>query len=133
MGHFSLKLLIISSIKVLILCLGFHLSSFLALDALPLSESTSDGLKYFLSISIMDLLLKKAFSFNLVPFQVSCILSFFADKLELHTPSKSSQRHHRFIYTELEKMLFDYQPNDLKKTAVAKNLHVIAENIARRS
>ena len=60
-------------------------------------------------------------------------LSFFSDKLELHTTAKSSQSHHRFIYNELEKMLFDYEPNLQKKTHVADNLHIIAENVSRRS
>ena len=60
-------------------------------------------------------------------------LSFFSDKLELHTPAKSSLAHHRFIYSELEKVLFDFEPAQQKATSVAENLHTIAENIARRS
>ncbi len=60
-------------------------------------------------------------------------LSFFSDKLELHTPAKSSQSHHRFVYNELEKVLYDYEPVAKKNTSVAQNLHIIAENIARRS
>ena len=60
-------------------------------------------------------------------------LTFFSDKLELHTPAKSSMTHHRFIYNELEKMLFDFEPADKKSTTVAQNLHIIAENVARRS
>lgn len=60
-------------------------------------------------------------------------LSFFSDKLELHTPAKNSMTHHRFIYNELEKMLFDFEPGKSKRTSVAENLHAIAENIGRRS
>jgi uncharacterized protein (DUF58 family) len=60
-------------------------------------------------------------------------LSFFSDKLELHTPAKSNLAHHRFVYAELEKMLFDYDTTSIKTTSVSSNLHAIAENIARRS
>ena len=60
-------------------------------------------------------------------------LSFFSDKIELHTPAKSNLSHHRFIYAELEKMLFDYESAKLKPTSVSTNLHAIAENISRRS
>ena len=56
-------------------------------------------------------------------------LSFFSDTLELHTPAKSSLAHHRFIYSELEKVLFDFEPAQQKTTSVAENLHAIAENI----
>lgn len=60
-------------------------------------------------------------------------LSLFSDRLEVHTPAKSSLAHHRFIYAELEKTLFDYEPSNQKSTTVAETLHEIAENIARRS
>ena len=60
-------------------------------------------------------------------------LSLFSDRLEVHTPAKSSLAHHRFIYAELEKTLFDYEPSNQKSTTVAETLHEIAENIPRRS
>ena len=43
---------------------------------------------------------------NLVKKQRDAIgLSVFTDRLEVHTPSKTTQRHHRILYNELDKLL----------------------------
>ncbi len=58
-------------------------------------------------------------------------LSIFSDKVDVHTPAKSSTVHHKKLYTELENLL---KPEDnLKSTSAAKSLHEIAESIHRRS
>lgn len=60
-------------------------------------------------------------------------LTFFSDNLHVHTPAKSSATHHRFLYQKMEEMLYDYQPEKQAKTDITKNLHIIAENMNRRS
>ena len=58
-------------------------------------------------------------------------LSIFSDKVDVHTPAKSSTVHHKKLYTELENLL---KPADnLKTTSAATSLHEIAESIHRRS
>lgn len=60
-------------------------------------------------------------------------LSLFTDKLELHTDAKSSMRHHRYIYSELENKLKVHDVNDKKKTSAVQALHDIAELSHKRS
>jgi uncharacterized protein (DUF58 family) len=60
-------------------------------------------------------------------------LSIFDEKLALHTPAKSSMSHHRYLYSELEKRLHHYEPNQKKQTNTAKALHDIAELAHQRS
>ena len=60
-------------------------------------------------------------------------LSLFTDELLLHTETKSSVRHHRYLYSELEKQLNSYNQSDLKKTAAIQALHDIAELSHKRS
>lgn len=60
-------------------------------------------------------------------------LSIFDDKVELHTPAKSSVTHQKMLYFELEKMLEQYKPSEQRKTVVAESLHRIAESIHKRS
>jgi uncharacterized protein (DUF58 family) len=60
-------------------------------------------------------------------------ISVFSDKIELHTPSKSSIVHHKYLYSELEKMLLPISTDTRKKTATADVLHELAETIHKRS
>ncbi len=60
-------------------------------------------------------------------------LSLFAEKLELHTPAKSSLAHHRYLYSELEKRLTTYQEQKKSKTDSIPILHEIAELCHKRS
>lgn len=60
-------------------------------------------------------------------------LSLFSEKLDLHTKAKSSVRHHRYLYSELEKHLGQYQKGNQKKTATIEALHDIAELSHQRS
>ncbi|MFL5763181.1 MAG: DUF58 domain-containing protein [Bacteroidia bacterium] len=60
-------------------------------------------------------------------------LSIFSEKVEVHTPAKSSSLHHKMLYHELEKRI---QPHDVKvhrKTSAISALHEIAEGIHKRS
>lgn len=60
-------------------------------------------------------------------------LSTFTDKLNLHTENKSSNSHHRFIFSELEKLLKSYSEKESKSTEAVQVLHDIAELCKRRS
>lgn len=58
-------------------------------------------------------------------------LSIFSDKLDVHTPSKSSTVHHKYLYHELEKLI--NQPNVNRSTFAIKSLHTIADSVHKRS
>lgn len=60
-------------------------------------------------------------------------LSVFSSELELHTPSKTSIAHHRFLYSELEKRMLHYSEAKKKGTDAIKALHDIAELSHKRS
>lgn len=60
-------------------------------------------------------------------------LSLFTNKLDLHTETKSSIRHHRYLYGELEKHLKTYQQKELNTTATVQALHDVAELSHKRS
>jgi uncharacterized protein (DUF58 family) len=60
-------------------------------------------------------------------------LSVFTDKLETHTPSKSTQRHHRILYNELDKLLSADAINKLKLTDSSDVLHQVSELLHKRS
>jgi uncharacterized protein (DUF58 family) len=60
-------------------------------------------------------------------------LSLISDKIDLHTQAKSSIAHHRFLYSELEKRMISYDPNQRKTTNIVQSLHNIAELAHRRS
>ncbi|HET6244478.1 MAG: DUF58 domain-containing protein [Bacteroidetes bacterium] len=58
-------------------------------------------------------------------------LSVFSQDVELHTPSKSTSMHHKYLFDQMEQLLED-KP-DKKKTFAVQALHKIADNIHRRS
>ncbi|NQV01035.1 MAG: DUF58 domain-containing protein, partial [Bacteroidia bacterium] len=60
-------------------------------------------------------------------------LSIFSDHIELHTQSKSSNIHHKHLFSELEKLINPISTDTRKKTAVADTLHELAERIHKRS
>lgn len=60
-------------------------------------------------------------------------ITLFTDKVDLHTPAKSTTRHHRFLYSELEKHLIQYTKGEHKRTSTIDTLHDIAELCHRRS
>ncbi|MFT5581986.1 MAG: hypothetical protein ACI9G9_001251 [Psychromonas sp.] len=54
-------------------------------------------------------------------------LSFFDEDLSLHTAAKSSERHHMYLFSELQKLLDGYSEESKKTTQAVDNLHAIAE------
>jgi uncharacterized protein (DUF58 family) len=60
-------------------------------------------------------------------------LSLFADQLTLHSECKSSERHHQFLYSELENWLKNYDEESKSGTESIRSLHEIAELSHRRS
>jgi uncharacterized protein (DUF58 family) len=60
-------------------------------------------------------------------------LSIFSDEIEKHTQARSSTVHHKFLLTELEKLLAPLPVETRKNTNAAEALHFIAENIHKRS
>lgn len=60
-------------------------------------------------------------------------ISLFTDKLDIHTPAKSSQRHHRYLYSEMENVLAQYEKGMQKTASTVDCLHQIAEQCHQRS
>jgi len=60
-------------------------------------------------------------------------ISIFSDSVELHTQSKSSSVHHKYLFSELEKLLQPIPVDARKKTAAAEAIHELAERIHKRS
>jgi len=60
-------------------------------------------------------------------------LSLFTDEINQHTQERSSSVHQRYLYTELEKVLWANKANINKQTDVSKSLHLIAEMLHKRS
>jgi uncharacterized protein (DUF58 family) len=58
-------------------------------------------------------------------------LSVFSDKLDIHTPDKSSMIHHTRLTNELENLI--NEPKIETKTSAIKALHTIAETVHKRS
>lgn len=60
-------------------------------------------------------------------------ISLFSDDIELHTHSKSSPVHHKYLINELEKLMTPIALTTHKKTFAVEALHNIADNIHKRS
>ena len=60
-------------------------------------------------------------------------ISVFSDTVNLHTQSKSSSVHHKYLFSELGKLLVPVNTGTNKKTAAAEALHELAERIHKRS
>lgn len=60
-------------------------------------------------------------------------ISLFGEGLHLHTPCKSSVTHQRYLFSELEKFLFNYSKEKKVGTNIVQSLHHIAEQTHRRS
>lgn len=60
-------------------------------------------------------------------------LSYFTDKVDGHTPARSSSVHQKFLYTQLENLLTGAKPSRNKLTDISKSLHLIAEMLHKRS
>lgn len=60
-------------------------------------------------------------------------LSIFDEKVQFHSPSKSSAAHHRFLYNELEKLIQPGSYHADRKTFAVDALHEISDRTHRRS
>ncbi|MBC8319687.1 MAG: DUF58 domain-containing protein [Bacteroidetes bacterium] len=60
-------------------------------------------------------------------------LSLFTDKVELHSHSRSSSVHQRYLFTELEKLLDLKGSTSYNPTNITNSLHHVAELIHSRS
>lgn len=60
-------------------------------------------------------------------------LSVFTNELNVHTPSKTTQRHHRILYNELNNLLSVDAINESRLTDTSNALHHIAELLHKRS
>ncbi len=60
-------------------------------------------------------------------------LSIFSDQIELHSQSKSSNIHYKYIFSELEKLIIPIPSGTRKSTAVTDTIHALAERIHKRS
>lgn len=58
-------------------------------------------------------------------------LSIFSDKLDIHSPTKSSSVHHKYLINELESLI--NSPKKNTKTSSINALHTIAETVHKRS
>jgi uncharacterized protein (DUF58 family) len=59
-------------------------------------------------------------------------LTFFSEKIELHTPCKMSSVHTQYLYNELNKLATETQTLN-KKSKPAEMLHIVSEQIHKRS
>lgn len=60
-------------------------------------------------------------------------LSVFSEKVDVHTPDKSSSLHHKMLFAELEKLLEPYDKESHRATSAIQAIHQIAEIIHKRS
>ena len=60
-------------------------------------------------------------------------LSIFTNNLEVHTPSKTTQRHHRILYNELDKLLSADPISNPKLTNSSDALSQVSELLHKRS
>jgi uncharacterized protein (DUF58 family) len=60
-------------------------------------------------------------------------LGVFSDKIELLTPAKSSSVHHKYLFTELERLMAEGNALNQQQTSAANALHLISEAVHKRS
>jgi len=60
-------------------------------------------------------------------------LSVFSDTLEFNSQAKSSSVHHKYLFSEMEKLLSEGNVMNKRKTSATETLHLIAESIHKRS
>ena len=99
-------------------------SSSMYFPVIDVNSDEFNKLKFsiYASAAIMNLLKKQRDAVG---------LSIFSDKLDVHTPAKSSTVHHKYLTHELEGLI--NQPNLNRSTFAIKSLHTIAESVHKRS
>jgi uncharacterized protein (DUF58 family) len=88
------------------------------------AKLTKLGFSVYAAASLIELLKKQRDAVG---------ISLFTDRLDLHTAARSSMRHHRYLYSELEKHLSHYSADNSRRTAAIDALHDIAELTHQRS
>lgn len=88
------------------------------------SEHTKLHFSVYAAASLIELLKKQRDAVG---------ISLFTDNLDIHTDAKSTTRHHRYLYGELEKHLKEYTSSNLKSTGTIQALHDVAELTHQRS
>ena len=90
----------------------------------PEKQNTLSKIEYavYLCASLIQLLKKQRDAFG---------ITTFSDKIEAHTPAKSSVTHQKILYKTLEELLT--QKSELKQSNIADTLHLIADQIPKRS
>ncbi|MEM9051867.1 MAG: DUF58 domain-containing protein [Bacteroidota bacterium] len=58
-------------------------------------------------------------------------LTSFSEGVDFHSPAKSTMAHHKFLFTEMERLMAD--ESSATKTSAVDAFHEVAERIARRS
>jgi uncharacterized protein (DUF58 family) len=82
------------------------------------------GFSTYAAASLVHLLKKQRDAFG---------LSLFADKVEIHTDTKSTTTHSQLVFNELEKLLQPLAKDRTKRSSGAQALHEIADKLKRRS
>ena len=60
-------------------------------------------------------------------------LSIYTEQLEIHTQNRTTQRHHRILYNELDKLLLVDPVESVKQTESTIALHQVSELLHKRS
>lgn len=60
-------------------------------------------------------------------------LTTISEKINIHTPAKSSLAHHRYLFVELENLLIEYKEDKKTNTSFIDKLHDVAELCHKRS
>lgn len=60
-------------------------------------------------------------------------LSSYSNKINIHTPSKTTMRHHRLLYHELEELLKIDGLKERRESNFSSSIHHIAERVQKRS
>ena len=87
-------------------------------------EQTKLSFSVYAAASLIELLKKQRDAVG---------VSLFTDELNIHTPAKSTTRHHLYLYSELEKHLNEYSSSEMKRTSAVKAIHDVAELCHKRS
>ena len=95
-----------------------------ALEEIDINKPSKITFSVYAAASIMHLLKQQRDASG---------LSLFSDKIELHSRTRSSNVHHKYLITELEKLLVPYDEKSRRSTFATDALHQIAEAVHKRS
>ena len=89
-------------------------------------EAEMNKIKFsiYAAASLIELLKRQRDAFGLTTID---------DKILINAPAKSSPVHQRFLYSELESLLHQYQPEKKSSTNFIEEIHNVAELVHKRS